>query len=94
LTDFWEKIVPNTLCLPFKPIQLLRFQIFSIYPRKKKSWFFHEVQKFKSPITGLFIVQLKEVFSPDKIIKGFASLGEYWVGAFFLQLSRGGFFIF
>jgi len=53
---------------------------FSAFPNEEEILVFpcvtFEIQNVYSPIKGLWIIQLKEVFSPSKIIKGFDALGK------------------
>jgi len=53
---------------------------FSAFPKEEEILVFpcvtFEIQNVNSPSKGLWIIQLKEVFSPSKIIKGFDFLGK------------------
>jgi len=53
---------------------------FSAYPREEEVLVFpcvtFEVQNVYSPNKGIWIVQLKEIFSPGKIITGYENLGN------------------
>jgi len=53
---------------------------FSAFPKEEEVLVFpcvtFEVQNVYSPSKGLWIVQLKEIFPPSKLIKGFDELGK------------------
>jgi len=53
---------------------------FSAFPKEEEVLLFpcitFEIQNVYSPSKGLYIIQMKEIFPPEKIIKGFDSLGK------------------